>query len=65
MYQIAIAKLMIYLVCVATVIDYHDRTLTDYQNYNELSGEELVAVYQVAKLLNPSLYINHGIFIVS
>jgi hypothetical protein len=65
MYQIAIAKLMIYLVCVATVIDYHDRTLTDYQNYNELSGEELVAVYQVAKLLNPSLFINAGIFIVS
>jgi hypothetical protein len=60
----AIAKLMYYLDCVATVIDYHDRTLTDYQNYNELSGEELVAVYQLAKLLNPSLFINSGIFIV-
>ena len=58
----AIAKLMYYLDCVATVIDYHDRTLTDYQNYNELSGEELVAVYQVAKLLNPSLFIKAGIF---
>ena len=61
----AIAKLMYYLDCVATVIDYHDRTLTDYANYNELSGEELVAVYQVAKLLNPSLFINAGIFTIN
>ena len=30
-----------------------------------MSGEQLVAVYQVAKLLNPSLFINAGIFIVS
>ena len=61
----AIAKLMYYLDCVATVIDYHDRTLTDYANYNELSGEELVTVYQVAKLLNPSLFINAGIFTIN
>ena len=59
-----IAKLMYYLDCVAAVIDYDDRTLTDYQNYDELSGEELVAVYAVAKILNPSLFINSGIFIV-
>ena len=60
----AIAKLMYYLDCVACVIDYEDRTLTDYQNYDELSGEQLVAVYQIAKLLNPSIFINAGIFIV-
>ena len=60
----AIAKLMYYLDCVAAVIDYEDRTLTDYQNYDELSGEQLLAVYQFAKLLNPSIFINAGIFIV-
>ena len=60
----AIAKLMYYLDCVAAVIDYEDRTLTDYQNYDELSGEQLVAVYHLAKLLNPSIFINAGIFIV-
>ena len=60
----AIAKLMYYLDCVAAVVDYKDRTLTDYQNYNELSGEQLVAVYHIAKLLNPSIFINAGIFIV-
>lgn len=61
----AIAKLMYYLHCVATVIDYNDPTLTDYQNYNELSGEELLAVYNIAKLLNPSIFCNAGIFIVN
>lgn len=61
----AIARLMYYLDCVATFIEYNDRTLTDYQNFDELSGEELVAVYQLAKLLNPSLFINSGIFIVN
>lgn len=60
----AIAKLMYYLGCVAPVIDYEDRTLTDYQNYNELSGEQLVEVYRITKLLNPSIFINAGIFIV-
>lgn len=60
----AIAKLMYYLDCVATVIDYDDRTLTDYQNYDELSGEELVAVYALAKKLNPSLFLKAGIFII-
>ena len=91
----AIARLMYYLDCVLTVIDYKDlvqgnfgfgcsflkfvlklihhiingddykvkdRTLIDYQNYDELSVEELLAVYKLAKLLNPSLFINYGIF---
>ena len=45
----AIAKLMYYLHCVSVVIDYHDRTLTDYQNYDELTSEELLAIYLLAK----------------
>ena len=57
------AKLMYYLHCVVTVIQYENSVLTDYQNYDELSGKELLAVYDVAKLLNPSLFINAGIFI--
>ena len=59
-----IANLMYYLNCVATVIDYHDPLLTDYHNYELLSGEELLAVYQLATLLNPQLFIQAGIFIV-
>ena len=56
-------KLMYYLHCVVNVIQYENSVLTDYQNYDELSGKELLAVYDVAKLLNPSLFINAGIFI--
>ena len=59
----AIARLMYYLNCVVTAIQYENSVLTDYQNYDELSGKELLAVYNVAKLLNPSLFINAGIFI--
>jgi hypothetical protein len=61
----AIARLMYYLDCVAAVIEYNDRTLTDYQNYDVLSGEELLAVYQLAKKYDPSFFKKNGIFIVS
>ena len=60
----AIAKMMYYLHCVSVVIDYHDRTLTDYQNYDELTAEQLLAIYLLVKLLHPSLFIDKGIFIV-
>ena len=60
----SIALLMYYLNCVATVIDVDDRRLTDYQNFDELSGEELVTVYALAKVFHPSIFINAGIFIV-
>ena len=58
----AIALLMYYLDCVSTVIEYKDSRLTDYQNYDELSGEELVTVYELAKLFHPSIFINAGNF---
>ena len=60
----AMASLMYYLDCVSTVIDYKDRSLTDFQNYDELTGEELVAVYALAKIFHPSIFINAGIFII-
>ena len=59
-----IAKLMYYLSCVATVIDYKDNTLTNFRNYDELSVEEIFAVYELAKILNPSFFTHAGIFIV-
>ena len=61
----AIAKLMYYLHCVATVIDHYDPILTDYQNYDELTGEELVAVYAIATKLSPDIFLNHKIFIIN
>ena len=42
------AKLMYYLHCVVTVIQYENSVLTDYQNYDELTGEQLVEVYNKA-----------------
>ena len=60
-----IAKLMYYLHCVTVVIDYErDNILTDYKNYNDLSNEQLEAVYNLALLLEPKLFISAGIFIV-
>ena len=34
------AKLMYYLSCVSTVIEYKDNTFTDYENYYKLSNKE-------------------------
>ena len=60
-----IAKLMYYLDCVSTVIEYNDNTLTDYQNYDELTIEELAAVFALATVLNPQMFIDANIFIVN
>lgn len=61
----AIAKLMYYLDCVATVVDYDNRILIDFQKFDELTDKELEEVYKTAQLLNPSLFITAGIFIVN
>ena len=59
------AKLMYYLHCVTVVIDYErDNILTDYKNYNDLTDEQIEAVYNLALLLNPKIFISAGIFIV-
>ena len=60
----AIAKMMYYLHCVSVVIDYHDLKLTNYKNYDEIKAAKLLEIYVMAKLLNPSLFIEKGIFIV-
>ena len=59
-----IAKLMYYLSCISSVIEYDDNTLTDYQNYDDLTDEQLLAVLALAKLMDPQLFIDAGIFIV-
>ena len=38
--------------------------MTDYQNYDELSGEELVPIYLLAKEFDPLIFIKEKIFIV-
>ena len=60
----SITLLMYYLNCIATVIGVDGPWLTDYQNYDELSGEELVPVYAMAKESNPLIFIKARIFIV-
>ena len=60
----AIAKIMYYLHCVSVVIDYHDLKLTNYKNYDEIKAAKLLEIYVMAKLLNPALFIEKGIFIV-
>ena len=60
----SIAGLMYYLKCVAALIGYDDHTSTENQNYDELTGKELLKVYKVAKKFHPSKLIKDGIFIV-
>ena len=59
-----IAKLMYYLHCVSSVIEYDDNTLTDYQNYDNLTLDQLVAVLAFAKIFDPQIFIDAHIFIV-
>jgi len=61
-----IAKLMYYLDCVFTVIEY-DRSnkLTDYEHYYNLNNDEKKAVIQLAILLNPKLFIDAKIFVIN
>ena len=59
------AKLMYYLHCVTSVIDIIDPVLTDYQNYKELTGEQLMEVYNKAKEYSPDKFLSHKIFIIN
>jgi len=58
----ALAKLMYYLHSVSSVIDIIDPVLTDYHNYNELTSEQLVEVYNKAKEYNPYIFLSHKVF---
>ena len=59
-----VAKLMYYLSCVDTVINYNiiDR-LSDYKNYNLLTVDDLTLLFQLVLLFYPQKFIQAGIFV--
>ena len=60
-----IARLMYYLSVVANVIQYKENNkFLDHNNYLQLTEEEKDAVYKLALLMNPKIFIEAGIFIV-
>ena len=59
-----LAKLMYYLDCVLTVIQYDENTrLTDYENYYSLSKEEEQTVLGLVALFNPKVMVDLHLFI--
>ena len=61
-----LAKLMYYLDCVFTVIQYDENSrLTDFQNYYLLSKEEEQTVLGLVALFNPKVMVDLSLFIVS
>ena len=62
----SLARLMYYLDCVFTVIQYDQSSrLTDYQNYYLLSKEEEQTVLGLVALFNPKIMSDLSLFIVS
>ena len=61
-----LARLMYYLDCVLVVIQYEkNNKLTDYKNYYYLTSEEEIAVYHLAALFTPKIFIDAGVFILN
>ena len=59
-----LARLMYYLSCVDTVIQYHEiDRLTDYQNYVSLDVEDITVLLKLVILFNPKFLVDKGIFI--
>ena len=59
-----VARLMYYLSCVDTVIDYQEiDNLSDYQNYDLLTVDEMVELFKLVLLFNPKYFVEKGIFI--
>ena len=59
-----LARLMYYLSCVDTVIQYHEiDRLTDYQNYDSLDVEDITVLLELVILFNPKFLVDKGIFI--
>ena len=59
-----VAKLMYYLSCVDTVINYNEiDRLSDYQNYDSLSVDDLTELFKLVILFNPEIFVEAGIFI--
>ena len=59
-----LARIMYYLSCVFNTIQYNESNkLSDYQHYYYLNEDEKKAVYALAVLLNPKLFLDANIFI--
>ena len=59
-----IARLMYYLSCVDTVINYGKQDIiTDYQNYDLLTESERNELINLVILFNPKMFVDAGIFI--
>ena len=59
-----LAKLMYYLACVFSVVQYDESNkLSDYKNYNSLSEEEKKLVYALSILFDPKILISAGVFL--
>ena len=62
----SLAKLMYYLSCVSSVIQYDDDSrLTDYRNYYLLTREEEQTVLSLVALFNPKIMTSLSLFIVN
>ena len=61
-----VAKLMYYLHCVDTVINYNgiDR-LTDYHNYMSLTVDDMVLLFKLVLIFNPEIFVKAGIFLLA
>ena len=61
-----VARLMYYLSCVDTVIDYQEiDILTDYENYDLLTVDEMTKLFELVLIFNPKYFIEKGVFIVN
>ena len=59
-----LARLMYYLSCIFNVIQYNENNkLSDYKNYFYLTNEEKKAVYALAILFKPEVFLNAGVFV--
>ncbi len=59
-----IARLMYYLSCVDTVINYNEiDNLTDYNSYYLLTDNEIDILIETVLILNPKYFVDAGIFI--
>ena len=59
-----LARIMYYLSCVFNTIQYNESNkLSDYQHYYYLNEDDKKAVYALAVLLNPKLFLDANIFI--
>ena len=60
-----VAKLMYYLSCVDTVINYQEiDKLSDYENYDLLTADDLLELFKLVLIFNPKYFVEKGIFII-